>query len=84
MKNQEHKQGGFWVWVKWKAGAPQNAWKHWPEKGWKWGWDCTGQWDCLLWVPADTPEAADSFVWSVIRKNEWVEATETAWAWEIA
>jgi hypothetical protein len=67
-----------WVWVKWKPGTPANAWESWKTnpviKG---AWSTLGEWDCCLWVDATGPDALEEFVWKTIRKNEWVESTNT-------
>ncbi len=39
-----------------------------------------GNWDCMMWLNVATPDELEDFVWREIRKNQWVEATETHWA----
>jgi hypothetical protein len=42
---------GALVWVKWKPGAPDNAWEKWPrEEEIKEAWSMSGDWDCSLWL----------------------------------
>lgn len=70
-----------WVWIKWKPGASGTAWETWkghPQIGA--AWSTLGAWDCVLAVKADTPEALEDFVWRTLRKNEWVQDTNTTWA----
>ena len=77
------KSQGAWVLIKWKAGAPQNAWKAWEgNKSLKAGWTTSGEWDCSLLIPSKDPEAIEKFVWNHIRKNKWVEDTKTIWGWQ--
>jgi len=72
---------GAWVWVKWKAGAPEDAWSAWKNvKEIKEAWSTTGEWDCALWVGLDNPEAVERLVWKEIRSSKWVEKTGTYWA----
>lgn len=72
-----------WVWVKWKAGAPSTAWEAWQShQQIKGAWSTLGQWDCVLWLDAKTPDELEEFVWKNIRKNEWVQDTNTTWAKE--
>ena len=74
-------QWGAWVWVKWKAGAPEDALASWQNvKEIKEAWSTTGQWDCALWIDASTPDAIEKIVWKEIRGHKWVEATDTHWA----
>lgn len=40
----------------------------------------SGEWDCMLWIDASNPEDVEQIVWQKIRKNKWVENTETHWA----
>ena len=70
-----------WVWIKWKPGTSSTAWETWKgEKTIAHAWSTLGQWDCVLAVNATTPEELESFVWKTIRKNQWVEDTNTTWA----
>ncbi|NGX45754.1 MAG: hypothetical protein K940chlam2_00934 [Chlamydiae bacterium] len=72
---------GAWIWIKWKPGAPEDAWGEWkkhPEI--KEAWSTSGSWDCCLWIDLDNPDDIEKFVWREIRKNKWVEKTETYWA----
>jgi hypothetical protein len=72
---------GAWVWIKWKQGAPTDAWTAWDSVGGiKEGWSTTGKWDFGLWIDADNPKEVESIVWKEIRGNKWVEATDTHWA----
>lgn len=74
---------GAWVEIKWKPGAPQNAWKVWngnPKI--KSGWATAGEWNCKLLVNSKDPAEVEKFVWDNIRKNEWVETTRTTWGWQ--
>jgi hypothetical protein len=34
----------------------------------------------MLWLNVATPDELEEFVWKEIRKNQWVESTETHWA----
>jgi Lrp/AsnC ligand binding domain len=43
-------------------------------------WSTLGQWDCVLAVKASTPEELENFVWKTLRRNEWVQDTNTTWA----
>jgi hypothetical protein len=70
-----------WVQVKWKPGAPVDAWKGWTKSEWVKGvWSTQGDWDCSVWLDVSTPAELESFVWKEVRKNKWVEDTETSWA----
>ncbi|MCB1110555.1 MAG: Lrp/AsnC ligand binding domain-containing protein [Chlamydiia bacterium] len=72
---------GAWVWVKWKAGAPEDAWNEWRDHSEiKQAWSTPGNWDCSLWINLDNPDDIEKFVWREIRKNKWVEKTDTHWA----
>lgn len=84
MGNEKTKDSGFWVFVKWKPGAPRDAWKAWNREGWKWAWSCTGNWDCLMWISNADPNFAEKTVWDTVRSNEWVADTQTCWAWQWA
>jgi hypothetical protein len=83
-KKESTHHWGAWVWVKWKVGAPDDAWAQWKHsKAIKEAWSTPGEWDCALWVDLDTPDAIETFVWKEIRGNKWVEATDTQWAKKI-
>jgi hypothetical protein len=70
-----------WVYIKWKAGTPENAWQAWKKNEWVKGvWSTQGDWDCALWLDVKTPDQLEDFVWSKVRGNKWVESTETTWA----
>ena len=70
-----------WVNVKWKPGTPADAWETWASNSnVKGAWSTQGEWDASLWVDVKTPDELEKFVWSKIRNNKWVEATETHWA----
>lgn len=70
-----------WVWIKWKPGTSSTAWENWRGNNKiQAAWSTQGEWDCVLWVNATTPEELENFVWTTIRKNEWVQATSTNWA----
>ena len=73
-----------WVWVKWKPGAPANAWKQWNMGNVKGCWSITGHWDCQLWIAVENMSELEDFVWNNLRTNEWVEDTETQWVKEWA
>ncbi len=80
-KEQNKYQWGVWVWVKWKPGAPENAWDQWKgADGVEAAWSTTGEWDCALWLDLQSPDAVENFVWKEIRSNQWVEKTDTSWA----
>ena len=80
-KKQTNSQWGAWIWVRWKAGAPEDAWSQWKHvKEVKWAWSTSGEWDCALWVDLDHQDAVEKFVWKEIRGNKWVEKTDTHWA----
>ena len=67
--------------IKWKSGTPSTAWETWKGHAKiKAAWSTLGTWDCMLWVDVHTPDELEEFVWSNIRKNQWVEATQTHWA----
>lgn len=69
-----------WVSVKWKPGAPKDAWKKWKsDNKMRAAWSTTGDWDCAIWVDAKSPDDVEKLVWDKIRKNSWVENTETHW-----
>jgi hypothetical protein len=75
---------GAWVWIKWKAGAPEYAWNSWKQaKEVKGAWSTSGKWDCALWIDIGHPDEVERFVWKEIRGNKWVEATDTHWAKKI-
>lgn len=72
---------GTWVWIKWKQGAPSDAWKPWKEnKSIKSFWSTAGNWDGVLWIDLSDPNQVETFVWDVIRSNKWVDRTETTWS----
>lgn len=80
-KQEEKSHWSAWIWIKWKTGAPEDAWREWkkyPEI--KEAWGTSGVWDCVLWVDLSNPDDIEKFVWREIRKNKWVENTETYWA----
>lgn len=70
-----------WVWIKWKAGCPEDAWKTWwkKRKEIKAAWSTMGEWDCSLWIDVDNPDKLEDLVWNTIRDNQWVDKTETHW-----
>ena len=75
------KKWGAWVRVKWKTGAPVDAWEKWKGlKKIKEAWSTSGEWDCALWVDEDNPDEIEKLVWREIRGNKWVEKTDTHWA----
>lgn len=81
MSNYE--KNGAWIDVKWKSNAPQNAWKSWEKNPKiKAGWSTTGEWDCKVLVEAKTPQEAEQILWENVRKNEWVDRTQTTWGWQ--
>lgn len=81
MSNGTKQEWQAWVWVKWKPGTPSTAWESWKSNSWiKGAWSTLGQWDCVLWLNAKTPEELEEFVWKTIRKNEWVQDTNTTWS----
>lgn len=70
-----------WVWIKWKANAPKDAWKKWEgNKNVKGAWSTMGEWDCMLWLNAEDADALENFVWNDLRNNEWVADTKSNWA----
>ena len=70
-----------WIHVKWKAGAPADAWQKWKgNKAIRGVWSTTGNWDCSIWLDAKGPDELEKFVWKEVRANKWVEQTETSWA----
>ncbi len=70
-----------WVRLKWKAGAPADAWHAWKgNPAVKGAWSTQGDWDCTLWLNVTTPEELEDFVWKKVRGNQWVDTTETHWA----
>ena len=70
-----------WVQVKWKPGTPDSAWKSWSDNSAVKGiWSTQGDWDCSVWLDVKTPDQLEEFVWKYVRKNKWVEDTETTWA----
>ena len=80
-KKQDSKHWGAWVWVKWKHGAPEDAWASWKNvKEIKQAWSTTGAWDCALWIDVADPDSIERIVWKDIRGNKWVENTETHWS----
>ena len=80
-RKQSGHHWGAWVWIKWKAGAPEDAWNQWKNvKEIKEAWSTTGAWDCALWIGVDNPEEVEKLVWKEIRGNKWVEKTDTHWA----
>lgn len=83
-KKTSQKKHSHWqamVNVKWKPNTPEDAWKDWKkEKRIKGAWTTTGDWDCSLWVDVDNPNDLEDVVWNKIRKNKWVEKTESNWA----
>lgn len=80
MSNNWKKEGAI-VCIKWKEGAPRDAWKEWAnESHMKWGWSTTGEWDCQVWVDAKNPAEVEEIVWNKLRKNQWVRDTKTWWA----
>lgn len=77
-KKEKTYQWGAWVWVKWKPGAPEDAWKEWKNiKEIKQAWSTSGEWDCALWVDMDNPDEVEKLVWKEIRNNKWVQNTDT-------
>jgi hypothetical protein len=67
-----------WVWVKWKAGTPSNAWEGWKQnKLIENAWSTIGDWDCVLCLTTANPDDVEQFVWSELRRNQWVDATHT-------
>jgi DNA-binding Lrp family transcriptional regulator len=80
-RKHTHHHWGTWVWIKWKAGAPEDAWGSWKDvKEIKEAWSTTGEWDCALWIEIDNPGEVERLVWKEIRSNKWVEKTDTHWA----
>ncbi len=80
-KRHTNHQWGAWIWIKWKAGAPEDAWNVWKNVSEiKEAWSTTGKWDCALWVEEEAPEEIEKLVWKEIRTNKWVEKTDTHWA----
>lgn len=70
-----------WVWIKWRNGAPSNAWEMWKGNPTiRAAWSTQGEWDSCLWLTCETPAQVEEFVWRNIRNNEWVASTSTAWA----
>ena len=72
---------GAWVWIKWKAGAPEDAWSEWkdlPEI--TQAWSTPGEWDCALWIDISDLNEVEKLVWKEIRTNKWVEKTDTHWS----
>ena len=70
-----------WVWIKWKAQAPSNAWETWKDNEQiKGAWSTMGEWDSCFWIDAEGPAELEQFVWKNIRSNEWVAQTNTTWA----
>ena len=79
--NQKMNQWNAWIWIKWKAGTPTNAWEGWQgHPKITSAWSTQGSWDCCLWVTASNHEELESFVWKEIRSNTWVMDTKTEWA----
>lgn len=69
---------GTWVWVKWKAGAPEDAINAWKGNQWiKGAWSTAGQWDAIFWVPSSDWSSIKKHVWQDFRSNKWVESTQT-------
>jgi hypothetical protein len=69
-----------WVWIKWKPGTSSAAWEKWQNNpAITAAWSTLGEWDCVLCVAVTTPEDLETFVWQTIRKNEWVESTNSSW-----
>ena len=69
-RKQSGHHWGAWVWIKWKAGAPEDAWNQWKNvKEIKEAWSTTGAWDCALWIGVDNPEEVEKLVWKEIRGN---------------
>jgi hypothetical protein len=67
--------------IKWKSGTPSTAWESWKGNSKiKAAWSTLGDWDCMLWVDVQTPDELEEFVWNNIRKNQWVDGTQTHWA----
>lgn len=76
--------------VKWNPTAKRN----WTDWNWlsdwkevKSAWSTMGDWDMVMWVQADSPEALEQFVMNRLRSNEWVADTKTTWwhnVWEVA
>ena len=72
---------GAWVWIRWKSGAPEDAWMQWKNvKEIKEAWSTSGEWDCALWIGIENPDEVERIVWKEIRGNKWVEKTDTHWA----
>lgn len=79
-KHPEQHQWGVWIWIKWKPGAPKDAWKPWKDiEQIEEAWSMTGEWDCALWISSHDPEEIERLVWKEIRGNKWVEDTDTHW-----
>jgi len=79
-KKSSKKDWSAWVWVKWKAGTPNGAWKEWSKKKKiKEAWTTTGDWDCKLWIDAQDPDELEEIVWKTVRGNKWVDKTDTQW-----
>ena len=70
-----------WVWVKWKPGAPLEAWEKWKgDSTVKSAWSTLGDWDCVLCLNLSDPDEVEKFVWKSLRTNQWVESTNTTFA----
>lgn len=77
MKNQWQ----AWVHIKWKSGAPTNAWEAWKSNPTiKSAWSTLGEWDSMLWLDVKTPDELEEFVWKHVRTNSWVQDTKTTWS----
>jgi hypothetical protein len=84
-KEESWKDKGAWVWVKWKSGSPKDAWKAWEKEDKNHQirvWSTTGDWDCQIWVKAETPEQAEKLINDVVWKNQWVKEAETTWSYQ--
>lgn len=63
-----------------------------PQSNWEWlkewknvhrAWWTMGDWDLCLEVSVNTPEELENFVWSQLRKKEWVSNTHSTWTKEV-
>jgi hypothetical protein len=80
-KKQTGSHWGAWIWVKLKSGAPEDCASQWKQiKEIKDAWSTSGEWDIVLWLEIDDPDAIERFVWKEVRGNKWVEKTDTHWA----
>ena len=82
-QNSTHGQGatGAWVWLRWSEDAPENAWEQTGNTNYE-SWHCnSGQWNCKIWVPAQSENEAKQFVETKLKNNKWVQETKTEWNW---